>query len=718
MAEPKSKDKNEAELQALREALRLRLYQLAISLRRIMALEGLTRVLGLAIVLAAFSLAADWLLDLSQFARETFSFISVTTLLLMGWFLIWRIWKLEITPLDMAQALDRSTKATAANAITPRVAAVLESSPHQNDRVVSKAMSDEAVRRDAAWLEQQNLAARFIRWRPIAMTIMCVFLLTIPLIFFKKYPKVANLWADRYFMGSNEPWPRETMFEVVGLNENGALVVPRGELVTMRVKVIDKGQETDRVFLRMRHANGKNEEVSLTRFAEGDFRYDLPPFQQLARATIQGGDGKFGPFVILPVDRPKVEKLSLVYRHARDVTPITHRFDQAEGNLRLLPDTEARLVWQANVPVESVKLISEAPLPGEVRRTGPQTFEMSWTHDQAVQVRIEMVAEKAGLVSHPVPVAVGLREDRPPSVRLVHSGVRTRVTPVATIPLKMTARDDFGILEMDLKTTMSGGPNSAAAALNLSGTNSVALYGPLEKAQRANVEEDLELDLTTLKAAVGDRVQLNAEVVDDCYAGKQTGQSRLLSFQVITADELFREILLRQQQLRARLRVVADQAESLRDDLAVSVLPDDGPGLLRNHRLVQRETWQIHRGLEETVVEMRLNQLGGDESLALIDRQVLTPLQRLHDQLLARQRQALESQASNLPEDAADISSRQVQIVSEFDRVLKNMAQWDSFIDVVNQLNTVIKIEQDVIKETEALKEKQIEKVFENDIFQ
>jgi cell fate (sporulation/competence/biofilm development) regulator YmcA (YheA/YmcA/DUF963 family) len=57
---------------------------------------------------------------------------------------------------------------------------------------------------------------------------------------------------------------------------------------------------------------------------------------------------------------------------------------------------------------------------------------------------------------------------------------------------------------------------------------------------------------------------------------------------------------------------------------------------------------------------------------------------------------------------------RQDEILKSMDQILNNMAQWDSFIDVVNQLNAVIKLEQLVKEKTEELKKKQVNSIFDN----
>ena len=45
--------------------------------------------------------------------------------------------------------------------------------------------------------------------------------------------------------------------------------------------------------------------------------------------------------------------------------------------------------------------------------------------------------------------------------------------------------------------------------------------------------------------------------------------------------------------------------------------------------------------------------------------------------------------------------------------ILKQMAQWDSFVDVLNQLNEIIRLQEKAKSQTDDLRNKQIEGVFE-----
>jgi ABC-type uncharacterized transport system involved in gliding motility auxiliary subunit len=92
---------------------------------------------------------------------------------------------------------------------------------------------------------------------------------------------------------------------------------------------------------------------------------------------------------------------------------------------------------------------------------------------------------------------------------------------------------------------------------------------------------------------------------------------------------------------------------------------------------------------------------------------VLDPLARLYDQEMEQQRQALESQTGPQPDPFEQVIERQQTIVAAMNAILDNMAQWDSFIDVVNQLNGVIQLERSVRQKTEELRRTQTESIFD-----
>ena len=230
------------------------------------------------------------------------------------------------------------------------------------------------------------------------------------------------------------------------------------------------------------------------------------------------------------------------------------------------------------------------------------------------------------------------------------------------------------------------------------------LYGPTSPAVETQVDKDHRLELAPLKLAPGQTITVIASAEDDCVLGRQTTRSATVVFRIVKPEELFREILLKQQQLRARLQRARDQADELTTKIPFIVSAEDARNVTRQHQLISREVTQVTAGLEATLTEMQLNKLGGEESWSLIEKIILQPLRSLIDVELAAQRQNLETLIQTPTQGLDEIGTQQKKIVADLDKILKNMSQWDSFIDIVNQVDAVIKMETRVRQQTDELK--------------
>jgi len=709
----------DSDLAALRRRLFERLQALRGKVRVRLWVDVLMRVAVAVAGLGILSFFLDWWFELSRPARIVYSILAVGAVAWIAVRSVLAVTRLRLDPIDLASELDKARCSPPAQWIAPRVATVLQlSDPATREAGFSSAMIDRAVRHSAQALDSVDFVRQLDERHLRRCAVVLAASLAAPLVFAAIVPgELSSLWAQRWLLGSNAGWPRDTAIEVLGLVD-GRIVVPRGEPAPIRVAVRDRRTATETVWIRIISPDAAPDTATMVKFGSGDFRFELPPIAQTTRVDFWGGDGRAGPIEIVPVDRPRIAKLSLVYKHPRDKTPQTYMFTGEEGNVRLLKQTAAELTLAANVPLSTLDVSAEgAAAAPKFEQIDDRTFRAKWTHTAALQMKVGMVARDSQLASRPQPIGIGFREDHPPRVTLTHSGVGARVTPNAIIPFKVAVRDDFAVVRSALAFKIV--PNTAASEKpeaerpKVGDLPPVVLYDGKSTPPEPTFDADHEWDLQSLKLVPGDMASATAEATDDCYTGAQTSRSRTLSFRVVPVAELFREILLKQQQLRARLRRTTEQAEQLRESMRSSTLPDDAEELLRRHNLIQREAWQVMHGIQDSATEMRLNRLGGPETHEIISRTIVTPLERLHDELLTGQRQALEAIRQPMAENQEQLVKREQEIVDAMQRILKNMAQWDSFIDVVNQLNEVIKIEQAVREKTEDLKKKQFESIFD-----
>lgn len=709
---------HDSELDALRARLAERLQALRGRVRARLWLDVAVRIVLVLVTLAIISFTLDWCFELSRPAR-------ITYLALAGGLAVWTaitsvlaVVRLRLGPIELAAELDKTRRLPPSEWITPRVATVLQlSDPRQREPGFSAPMVQRAVQQSSRTLDSVDFARQLDEQHLRRCLALLAAALIVPLILTVMLPStISSLWIRRWFLGSNVGWPRDTALEVLGLRD-GRLFVPRGEPVSVRLTAHDKRASTEMVWIRITPSDAAAETSTMVKFGMGDFRFELPAQQQPVLAEFWGGDGRAGPVEIMPIDRPRIAHLSLVHKHPRDRSPQTYTFTGEEGNLRLLKLTAAELTLTSSVPVSSFDVSADGGVPPKFERVDDRTFRAKWVHQGPIQMRVGMVGRDSQLASRPQPIGIGFQEDRAPRITLTHSGVGTRVTPMAIIPLKIAVRDDFAVAATSLAFKVT--PNTSAAEKqegtrkNTGDLPPVVLYDGKTPPPEPTFDAGRDWDLESLNLIPGDALSAQALATDDCYTGAQTARSRTLLFRVVPPTELFREILIKQQQLRARMRRATEQAEALRESSRTAAFPNDADDLLRRHNLIQREVWQVLHGMQDSSTEMRLNRLGGRETFDIISRTVIDPLAQLHDDLLTRQRQALEGVRQPSPETPEQVLGRQQEIVGAMQKILKNMAQWDSFIDVVNQLNEVIKLESAVREKTEEMKKKQFDSIFD-----
>src|SRR4051812_39526581 len=431
-------------LRPLGDELSSRLGHFGQLVRRHLLVAGAARVVAQAALIVLVCFWLDKWFRLGRPARFVLLLAAVAWLVRETWQHVARPMRARFGLVDLAAAVDRAAGEGNGSSLAPRVATVLELPDLlRTSTPPSPAMVERAVHHAADTLRGVDFTLRLDerRYKLNLGSIGAIALVLLLLVTMNH--ALAGLWLRRWFAGSNEPWPQRTYLQIAGLVD-GRLIVPRGEPFLLRVGVRHGALAPENVDLVLREKGASRINASMTRFGPGDFRYDVPPVQQPITIEAEGGDDDFGPFVIDPVDRPRMANLALLSQHPTESQPTTHTFAGQEADFSFLPKTKLELTFGANVPVAEaiVKGPTTAPSVTELRRIDDRHFAIAWTHDKPVQLQIEFVGKEAKLSSLPTPVTIGLKTDQPPRVTLSYTGVRQRITPNATIPLTVVARDD------------------------------------------------------------------------------------------------------------------------------------------------------------------------------------------------------------------------------------------------------------------------------------
>jgi hypothetical protein len=706
-----------------------------------MALELAVDEVAVVVGVGALLVMLDWWLRLDWESRSALLMAAIGGVLGFLTVRTARRWRASLLDdLALAMVLDRHRPGT-----SQHIADVLQLPALLDDSTAaaSPAMVRLAVKRASETLSNSDWRSLWNRKRTAAHAGVFAVALLIPITYGFLAPRSARLSVARWLLGSDERWPQQTYLTVVGLGEDGRLLVPRDERFVLEVRSdlpmvesrggkwvvggrgepLTVGREPSprapsTVVVRERTAEGKVRDSVMVSTGPGRFRHELPPSSTSSTFELVGGDDWLGPIPIDRVDRPSLAGVKLRVKEPGAADKGLRVVEDPRQHLLFFPDTEVEMTLVGSEPLAETKLnVHPGSAPG-LDRLDARTFAAKWTLKDATTLEVLLTSKGTGLASKPAFFSIGLLKDREPRVTLRAVGVGSRVTPVATIPLTVASTDDIGLAALRLKVdrTANVGTDDKPQAKTRSETVSLPL--PLDR-DRAVLDHQARHDvvLQVDQPPVGAVLRVVGEADDRNPRGAQTGRSGAIQLQVVSPDELFYEILIRQRAERAKFISVLESVEKQNPILASQASAEDLGRVLRAEQAAGRQLDQIAARIGDTLQEMRLNQVGTPKSHRLLQEAVIDPIRGLTAGPMNQLRGALQAVAST---STASAESREGarklhgEVVTRMKLILDQMSQWESFVDVVNQVAEVIKMQQKVLKATENARETRTKEVFDD----
>ena len=538
-------------------------------------------------------------------------------------------------------------------------------------------------------------------------------------------------------------WPQATYLRVLGLDEDGVLLVPRGETTVVQIDArpdfaMDKpgvwrlegrgepllveaelepvSTPPEQVGVAYTLTNGTQRRGNAAQFDASGFRYELAPLAEPAAMHVTGGDDWLGPITVEPVDRPGVRSLEISAVRPGSATAETVRVGETTSQLLFLPQTRLELKLVADQPLRSAEALNGGEPVSGWTRVDERTYTLAWTMADALALEFRLAERRAGLLSKPYFLAIGVLKDRVPRVTIRASGVGRRVTPVARIPLFVRANDDFGLaslaLDWELVSLVEDQPRVDTKQLPLA---DLVPKTPADE-PLTQFEYTQELELRGKEFVPGNTLKLRGTATDACSLGTQTGSSRWITLQIVSAEELFYDILMRQREQRAKFALALERAKTQAKTLAELSEPEEAFGLSRAQQVINRQVWQVTGALDATLQEMTLNDLANPQARDSLQSTIITPLGKLHEDLLSRLRTAVGGVApgGSIDEDRrAEAQALADQSVEVMQSILSQMSLWESFVDVINQLKRINDLQSRVLEATEKIDDDRTEKLFD-----
>jgi hypothetical protein len=733
IAEPESLREEQARLRAWLARKRR-------ALRMEMALEFVLDLVAATVAVAIVLVALDYWLRLGLTARQILLGITLAGLgIALAIRLVPRFRAVTLDDLALAMTLDRVRPGVGQQAadVLQLPGLLSENRPGESPALVRL-----AVRRASDALSAADRATHWNWSRTSGRGFVLLGALTVPVALALIAPAAARLSLARWLRGSNERWPQATYLAVAGVGDGDRLLVPRDEPFTLEVRADLPGlrPQGDRwllpgrgepfelpwrpkspavpstVRLRERTPRGAVRDAVMTAIGPGVFRHDLPPLSGSSTIELVGGDDWLGPIKVERVDRPSLQAVKLRVRDPGAAKGEFRSVEDSGQSLVFLPDTEVDLTLVGSEPIVRTRVDVYPGAAPALERVDPKAFAARWTLREATTLEIRLTALGTGLDSKPTFLSLGLLKDREPRVTVRAQGVGGHVTPVATIPLAMGATDDLGLAALRLqieRTSHAEGKSEPVVA-----KQTVPL--PLPAGAKAVLDHQAryDVDLQAAPPPIGTILRIQAEAEDRCARGAQVGRSGVVHLQVVSVDELFYEILIRQRAERAKFLATLEAMEKQTPVLASLPSADDYLNVLRAVHTGSRQLDQVASRIADTLQEMKLNEVGSPKSQRLLQDGVIDPIRELNSAPVTQLRGVLQALGGGGPRAQADVEkARRLhgEVVARMKTILEQMSQWESFVDVVNQVAEVIKIQQKVLKATEDARETRTKEVFDED---
>ncbi len=252
------------------------------------------------------------------------------------------------------------------------------------------------------------------------------------------------------------------------------------------------------------------------------FRHELPPSSASSTFTLTGGDDWLGPIRVDRVDRPALEAIKLRVREPGSPGNGFRSIEDTRQHLIFLRDTEVDLTLVGTEPIAQARVDIHPGAPPAVDRVDSKSFVARWTLREAMTLEIQLTSEATGLASKPTFLSLGLLKDREPRVALRAQGVGAHVTPVATIPLAISATDDLGLAALRIRVERSTHADDRAEPTTTKRTIPLPLTVDAGKAVLDHQARH-DVDLQTSPPAIGTVLRFQVEADDRAARGRRSG---------------------------------------------------------------------------------------------------------------------------------------------------------------------------------------------------
>ena len=553
-------------------------------------------------------------------------------------------------------------------------------------------------------------------------------------------------WANRFYLLSDDPWPRRSHIEVIGFNEQSIIKVAEGDDITIRVRA-DATRETPppevcTIYYRLDNGGRGSANMSKDGAARDGFQhysFASTPFKGMLEGVefdVVGFDHRVSGLRIEVVPSPTVIGVTL-RSELPAYTGLLPRNDDWSVASRLPIGSRIQVTTTANKPLERIELTNVSVADEIVETIEPdlndaRVFTYLIDNLSARIAKNIVLYDQDGIVSQqPFRLTIGAIADQSPEVSAQLIGIGDAVTPDVTIPLQGTATDDYAVASTWFNVAVTESPAREGQTLTfpIEAKSDGTIDARLDfRAQRNAEEHPVEL-------AVGERMSLTIQSADRYNLGDapNVGVSEEFTLRVVEPSELLALLEADELRLRRRFEQTIAEVTEMRDMLARVQTSDEEDETERDESLrvlrIQRVRQQGDKSTQEIEGvaaaflairdELINNRIDTEERKIRLEQQIAEPLKDIvdlqfpdWDDSLKRLISAIESDqaADELAEESVRLTD---EILLAMQRVLQKMEELESYNELVDLVRAILQEQDDLLEKTKQERKNQAKSLLE-----
>lgn len=740
-----------AELRRNTQPVLQRIRSLRRQLRGWILVDGLARLLIVAVLLALADMVLDRMFKMDVPQRAIMLGLMVATLAAVGWARVLR--PLAASPSDDALVLEVEDKHRdhGQSLISGfQLARESDAATHGMSAVLVQATIDAGNRRaeaiDFATALNQPAASRnrlLLGGALAACAVIGVGVAINPFL---------QIWFNRNIMLGSRQWPQSTYLEIVGAT-NGQLALDRGADHELRIVVTETSRVKD-VAVEVEFESGSKrsaQAATVTGRLDGrEHQFTLRSVNSEFRLRALGGDAAT-PWVAVrlvePIDVRQLNLTVLLPSYAGNQQPLIGGGPHSVLNgsqLRIdvesnLPVAAARLKWNESSLAESdggASADAQFELP-KIDATHFQTTLPGGANQEDLRggkYSIELLGDDGRKNFKPIAFQISIADDKAPKVAASLSGIGGLVVPRAHVPISFKATDRYGLVATAVEYQWKTGDENATPQTGMACPRTLAAPDVLWSAgeQEFSYSADERFNLEPLAIQPGEVLRFSVNAQDNQPTATGIGKSREFLLRVVTEEELRADLLRREIEQRALFQQERTNQLQLLTDLR-ALIAATSPAVesslaLRQQALIDFQNrqknvgtnlFQVAQRFAEFLEEAKNNRLDESErelsdqiegqSQGMVSLQtryaerIIEPIRELDSSEIYLASQALEeargqlAESSRFAETAGQTAELQEIIVRKMDAILSAMEDSQTYQEIVNQVIVLKRLEQGLI---------------------